>query len=99
MELLGHWSCFGVTQFYVVQTKLGLHQLHGERRTGSGGKDFLSLAEFELPWKSFWAQRIQYTLKTKEPHHLLTELCQIETDQTPGSDYMVGVKELQQGKT
>lgn len=98
MELLCHWSFFGVTQFYVVQTKLGLYQLQGERRTGSGEKDFFSLVEFQLPCKSFWAQRIQYTLKTEEPLCLLTEPCQIETDQTPGSDYMVGVKELQQGK-
>lgn len=37
-------------------------------------------------------------VKHREALCLLTELCQIERDQTPGYDYMVGMKELQQGK-
>lgn len=65
---------------------------------GHGKKDFLPLAEFQLPWKSFWAQGILYMLKTEGLLCLLTKPCQTQTDQPPGSDYMLGAKELQQGK-
>lgn len=36
--------------------------------------------------------------KGREPLYFFTELCQTKTEQTPGFDYMVGVKELQRRK-
>lgn len=84
MELLDHWNFYHIKQCYVVQASQIPASSTG-CKMGSGKKDFFSLAKFQLPWMSFSVQRIQYKLQSEEPFCVLTELVQIEMDQTPGS--------------